>query len=154
MTSSVLFAVCVTTCTCILNSPLCRHLYTNTASWKRSDTWQPRILFYRNDMPVLGGISHNSSTTVLNTLESIQIMNRNTSEQGITFKTISNQGTCIHKIGFTCEIPFESLKIQALQVFPTWQEKEKSKSNHVIIAMSKVKSRSNHDIALTLPNRC
>ena len=63
-------------------------------------------------MCVLGGISNNSSNTVMKTLEPAKIRNREAYKQGITVvKTTSNQSVCSQKSSITCEIPTESLKI-------------------------------------------
>ena len=52
-----------------------------------------KTLSYRGDMQVLGGISHNSSKIVFNTVEPAKIKRREISQQGITVvKITSNQG--------------------------------------------------------------
>ena len=52
-----------------------------------------KILSYRSDLIVLGGINNNSSKAVLNTLEPLKVKSRKTSAQGITVvKSTSNQG--------------------------------------------------------------
>ena len=61
---------------------------------------------YRSDMTVCGGISHDSSKTVLNTLKPAKINSRGASEEGIALV----QPRCLQqKSNFTCEIPSESI---------------------------------------------
>ena len=69
-----------------------------------------KTLSYRSDMRVLGGIRHNSSKAVLNTLEPTKVKSRQTSKQGITaVRSTSNQGVCSQKSSFTYKTPSESL---------------------------------------------
>ena len=58
-----------------------------------------QTLSNKSETPVLGGISHNSSKTVLNTLEPMKIKSRDTSKQAITVV----QMTLNHKCSFTHE---------------------------------------------------
>ena len=56
-------------------------------------------------MRVPGGIGNNSSKTVLDNLDLVNIKSRETSKQGITskqgVKMTSNQGVCSQKSSFT-----------------------------------------------------
>ena len=63
-------------------------------------------------MRVLGGITHNSSKAILDTLEPAKVNGRQTSKQGITeVKLTSNQSVCSQKSSFVHKIPTELLEI-------------------------------------------
>ena len=63
----------------------------------------------------LGGITHNSSKTVLDTLQLRRIKSRETPKQEIAVvKLTTNQSIYSHKSSITCEVSFEVLKISDL----------------------------------------
>ena len=65
-----------------------------------------------SDVLILGGIDNNSSKTVLNTLQLVQIKSRETPKQEITIvESTTNQSICSHGSSITCEILSEMFEI-------------------------------------------